>query len=100
MTVGYLEVAADGVYLAVRVTPKSRRPGIGGIGDGANLAVAVNAAPEDGKANEATIAALAEFFGVPKRQIALVKGAASRLKRFKIAGAPEALRKSIEEKLA
>jgi hypothetical protein len=97
---GYLEVAADGVYLAVRVTPKSRRPGIGGIGDGANLAVAVNAAPEDGKANEATIAALAEFFGVPKRQIALVKGSASRLKRFKIAGAPEALRKSIEEKLA
>jgi uncharacterized protein (TIGR00251 family) len=97
---GYLEVAADGVYLAVRVTPKSRRPGIGGIGDGANLAVAVNAAPEDGKANEATIAALAEFFGVPKRQIALVKGSASRLKRFKIAGAPEALRKSIEGKLA
>jgi uncharacterized protein len=97
---GYLEVAADGVYLAVRVTPKSRRPGIGGIGDGANLAVAVNAAPEDGKANEATIAALAEFFGVPKRQFALVKGATSRLKRFKIAGAPEALRKTIEGKFA
>jgi uncharacterized protein (TIGR00251 family) len=97
---GYLEVAADGVYLAVRVTPKSRRPGIGGIGDGANLAVAVNAAPEDGKANEATIAALAEFFGFPKRQIALVKGAASRLKRFKIVGVPEALRKTIEGKLA
>jgi uncharacterized protein len=94
---GYLEVAADGVYLAVRVTPKSRRPGIGGIGDGTNLAVAVNAAPEDGKANDA---ALAEFFGVPKRQFALVKGATSRLKRFKIAGMPEALRKTIEGKLA
>jgi len=97
---GHLEVATDGVYLAVRVTPKSRRPGVGGIGDGTNLAVAVNAAPEDGKANEATLAALADFFGLPKRQFELVKGATSRLKRFKIVSMPEALRKTIEGKLA
>jgi uncharacterized protein YggU (UPF0235/DUF167 family) len=97
---GYLETGADGVFLAVRVTPKSRRPGVGALREGAALCVAVNAAPENSKANDATVELLAGFFGIPKRSFALTHGATSRAKRFWIAGDPAALRRTIESKLA
>jgi len=81
----------DGVYLAVRVTPRSRRPGIGGMEADGALAVAVSAPPEDGKATAAVIGLLAEHFGLPKRAFVLTQGASARRKRFKIEGAPAAL---------
>ena len=88
---GYLELAADGVYLAVRVTPKSRRPGIGGIGSDGSLAVAVSAPPEDGKATQAAVELLAAHFALPRRAFTLTQGAASRRKRFRVEGPPESL---------
>ncbi|MBI3507053.1 MAG: DUF167 domain-containing protein [Proteobacteria bacterium] len=81
----------DGVYLAVRVTPRSRRPGIGGLEADGALAVAVSAAPEDGKATEAAVELLAAHFGLPKRAFVLTQGASARRKRFKIEGAPATL---------
>ena len=42
------------------------------------------APPVDGKANEALIALLSKEFGVPKRDIEITKGAASRNKIVKI----------------
>lgn len=48
--------------------------------------VRVTAAPEGGAANRAVIALLAEALGVAPSRIALVRGASSRDKLFRIEG--------------
>lgn len=51
---------------------------------GAVLRVRVTAAPEGGEANRAVTALLAEALGVAPSRIALVRGATSRDKLFRI----------------
>jgi uncharacterized protein (TIGR00251 family) len=71
--------------IAIRVTPRSSKPGIGGWRTGADgreeLEVRVAAAPSDGQANAAVIKLLATALGVPKGAIAIVSGDISRHKR-------------------
>ena len=74
---------ADGEgRLAVRVTPGARAEGIE-IADG-RVQVKVRTKPEDGKATAAVAAMLAAALGVPPSQIALLRGATSREKLFRI----------------
>lgn len=94
-----LVAVADGVFLSVRVTPRSRRPGIGAVVEDGALAVAVTAAPENGRATEATIEMLAEHFGMPKRAFVLTQGASARHKRFKIEGKPADLYAAMKARL-
>ena len=56
--------------------------GAGGVA----LAVRVSAAPVDGAANDALVRCLAKAFGAAKRDVRIVGGATSRLKRVEIAG--------------
>ena len=70
----------------VRLTPRARRTGIGGV-HGAALKVSVHAAPVEGAANEALIVLLAKAFRVAKRDVAILSGLASREKRVCIRGA-------------
>jgi len=74
--------------LAVRVTPRSDRPGIGGWRSGADgreeLEVRVAEAPADGAANDAVVKLLAQAFGISRAQVAIVSGHASRHKRIAI----------------
>jgi uncharacterized protein len=84
-----LRAVKDGVTLAVRVQPGAKKTAIVGIyGEGATaqLKIAVNAPPIDGRANEALIAFLAEFFSLPRSAIALTSGASSRSKVFLLRG--------------
>jgi len=84
-----LRSAAEGVTLAVRAQPGAKRTAIVGIyGEGitAQLKVAVQAPPLEGRANEALIAFLAETFGLPKNAIQLVSGELSRSKVFLLRG--------------
>jgi uncharacterized protein (TIGR00251 family) len=67
----------------VRVQPKARANAVKGW-HGEALRVSVTAAPEDGKANRAVIALLAETFDVAPSSINLVRGAASRDKWFRM----------------
>ena len=67
----------------MRVQPKARESAIIGWQAGA-LRVRVTAAPEDGRANRAVIALLAEALSVPPSSIALVRGATSRDKWFRL----------------
>lgn len=71
--------------IAIRVTPRSSKPGIGGwraAADGREeLEVRVAAAPTDGEANAAVIKLLAKELGVPKGAIEIVRGETSRHKR-------------------
>jgi hypothetical protein len=75
----------EGGLLEVRVTPRARRTAIGGW-RGSALSVHVTAAPTDGRANRAVAELLAETLGVPRSAVLLVGGAASRDKRFRVAG--------------
>ena len=74
--------------VAIRVTPRSARPGIGGWRAGADgrdqLEVRVAEAPADGAANAAVVKLLAKALGVSRAEVRLVSGAASRHKRVAV----------------
>jgi len=84
-----LREVAGGVALAVRAQPGAKRTAIIGVygeGDAAQLKIAVQAPPVEGRANEALITFLAETFAVPKRSVELMSGELSRSKVFLIRG--------------
>jgi hypothetical protein len=95
-----LDEHAEGIVLRVRAQPAARRSAITGQHDGA-LKIAVAAAPERGKANDAVVALLAKQLSLPKSAIRLLSGEASRRKRFLILGVSlDDLRARIEKALA
>ncbi len=69
----------------VRVQPRSKRNAVTKIADG-SLKVYVTAPPEDGRANEAVVEAIAEWVGVKRRQVEIIRGATSRNKVVRITG--------------
>ncbi len=83
---------ADGVLLAVKVTPKSARSAVIGCAldatGGKWLAVTVTAAPEAGRANDAVLALLAKRLAMPRSRCRVIAGATSRWKRVLVAGDP------------
>ena len=90
---------ADGIRLRLKVQPKARREGIVGWTpdpDGEALKLSVGAPPEDGKANAAVIALLAEALGVAKSAISVVSGATDRRKLVEIRGDETRLRAALD----
>jgi len=89
------QVAANGLALTVRLTPKGGRDAIDGVermADGRSvLKVRVRAAPSEGEANDALVRLMAKALGVAPRQVSLAAGATARIKRLEIAGAGPAL---------
>ena len=80
----------DGVALSVKVHPRSRRPGVqGAIGD--RLRISVTEPPEDGRANRAVCAAIADLLHVSRSAVIVTAGAASRDKTLRVAGDPATL---------
>ncbi|MDO8105612.1 DUF167 domain-containing protein [Isoptericola sp. b441] len=63
--------------VAIRVKPGASRTTVGGA-HGDRLVVAVTARAVDGAATEAALAAVADAFGLRRRQVRLVSGATSR----------------------
>jgi hypothetical protein len=79
----------DGVTLAVRAQPGAKKTAITGMygeGAAAQLKIAVQAPPVDGRANEALIAFLAEIFSLPRSSVVLEAGEHSRSKVFLLRG--------------
>ena len=74
--------------LAVRVTPRSSRPGLGGWRAGADgreeLEIRVAEPPADGAANDAVVKLLAKALGISRSELSIVSGATSRHKRIAI----------------
>ena len=75
-------LAVSGAEFAVRVTPRARVAAC--VLDGDVWRIAVGAPPEDGRANAAVAEALAHALGVAKGRLVLLRGAASRDKRFRL----------------
>jgi uncharacterized protein len=94
-------VTPDGLALAVRLTPKGGRDAIEGVAqlsDGRRVLKArVCAAAVAGEANAALVGLLAAALGVAGRDVRLVAGAGSRLKRLGIAGAGATLAAALEK---
>jgi uncharacterized protein (TIGR00251 family) len=80
-----LEQSTAGTILPVKAQPGARRNAIVSEHAGA-LRVAVTAAPDKGKANEAIAELLAKTFDIPKSAVELITGATSRQKRFMLKG--------------
>jgi uncharacterized protein (TIGR00251 family) len=74
--------------LAVRVTPRSSKPGISGWRTGADgreeLEIRVAEAPADGAANDAVVKLLAKALGLSRSELSIISGSTSRHKRIAI----------------
>ncbi len=81
---------ADGIRVAIKLTPKAARDRIDGVArtvDGeAFLKVSVTTVPEDGKANAALIGLLSKVWRVPRSAMAIIRGATDRHKVLHITG--------------
>ncbi|MBE9606694.1 DUF167 domain-containing protein [Acetobacteraceae bacterium H6797] len=85
---------ARGLQLRLKVQPRAKRESVGGLApgvEGPRLRVAVNVAPEDGKANKAVTALLARHLHVPPAAVTLLHGATSREKTVLVEGDPASL---------
>lgn len=69
----------------LRVTPGASQPAVGGR-RGEALVVRVAERAVDGKATEAALRAVADAFGVARRDVVLVRGATSRDKVVDVEG--------------
>lgn len=91
----YATATAEGLRLALKVTPGARKTALRGpapeAGGGTVLGLAVTAPPEGGKANAAVIALLARQLGVAKSQVEIRAGTGDRRKTVLIRGDPAAL---------
>lgn len=83
-------IAGDALLLDVRLTPRGSRDALEGaeqLSDGRPVVKArVRAAPEDGKANAALEALVADAMGVAKSKVAVIQGQTARLKTVAVRG--------------
>ena len=84
-----------GVLVDVRLTPRGGCDAIDGVERRADgrvvLKARVRAAPFEGQANAAPCRLLADALNVAPRQVAVVAGATTRVKRIEIAGEAKSL---------
>ena len=97
-------ILADGIEIAVRLTPNAHRDALNEIrplADGVPvLAAQVRAVPEKGAANKALERMLAARLGVAPSRVAVVRGTTSRRKLVHVAGKPAVLIAALEAALA
>ncbi|MCV7380922.1 hypothetical protein BST11_12570 [Mycobacterium alsense] len=70
--------------VVVTVKPGSRKGPLVETGPDGELTIYVREPAVDGKANAAVTRLLADHLGLPKSRVALVSGATSRQKRFRV----------------
>jgi uncharacterized protein YggU (UPF0235/DUF167 family) len=94
---------AGGLTLTVRLTPKSSRDEVEGLGvfDGEPVLKArVRALPSDGAANQALCRLIAKWLKRPASAVSIAAGGKSRLKQVRLEGEPAALQVEVEAALA
>jgi uncharacterized protein len=76
---------ADELTISVRVVPRASKSEIIELVDG-HMKVRIAAPPVDGEANTELIKLLSRYFNVAKRDIELVSGMTSRMKKVRVTG--------------
>jgi uncharacterized protein (TIGR00251 family) len=95
-------MGAGCVIVRVRVSPKSSKDTIDGVGptaEGPALKVRVRAVPADGEANAAVEHLLADWIGVPKSSVSVSSGHRSRVKSLQILGDSTSLQTRLAARL-
>jgi uncharacterized protein (TIGR00251 family) len=77
------------IILKIYVQPKARAPGLVGT-HGDEIKIKLVSPPQDGKANEELISFLSHFFSLPKSNLDILSGHASRHKQVAFRGVNEA----------
>jgi hypothetical protein len=72
------------LVIKAKITPKSGRCEIAGALADGTIKIKLKSAPEQGKANEELIELLAEELGIPKRNMAIISGHTSPVKKILI----------------
>ena len=72
------------LVLDIKAIPRSRTAEVSDVMAKSVLKVKVTAAPEKGRANEEICAVLADYLGVPKRNVEVIHGHTSPQKRVRI----------------
>ncbi len=94
----------EGLRVAVRLAPRAkfdRLLGIAPAADGGRvLKVSVTAPARDGRANEALLQLLAQAWHLPRRNLSIVTGAASRIKIVHVTGDPHQLIAKLSAEIA
>ncbi|MBX9925184.1 MAG: DUF167 domain-containing protein [Hyphomicrobiaceae bacterium] len=94
---------SDGLIVRIRATPRAERDAVGQIietADGPAIAVRVRTVAQDGRANAACEATVAEWLGLAKSCVALTSGGKSRIKSLLVMGNVPSLIERIERNLA
>ncbi len=87
MSRGFLVPTRGGVLIKLRVSPGAKRSSIEGAYGEDSLKLRVAAPPVDGKANEEAERFLAKVLGLPRSEVAIVRGASGRDKTVLVRGA-------------
>src|SRR5258708_15657077 len=91
--------SAQGISVALRVTPRGGRDEIDGLETLANgrtvVKMRVRAIAEGGKANRAVVELLARALGVPRARVRVLSGTTSRLKQIPVDADPAKLRDAL-----
>ena len=87
MSRGFLVPTGDGVLIRLRVSPGAKRSSLdGGYGEN-SLKLRVAAPPVNGKANAEAERFLTKTLGVPRSEVAVVRGASGRDRAVLVRGA-------------
>ena len=104
MPEGPLFPTRSGLRLLIRLSPRAKADRLNGVaaaaGGGKVLAAMVKAPPEGGRANEALLQLLAQEWRMPRRDLSIVAGVASRHKTVHIAGDPRELLARLADRVA
>jgi uncharacterized protein len=92
---GPITVTRDGLRVTIRLSPRAKADRLLALtataAGGYAIKASVTAPPEGGRANEALLQLLARAWRLPRRDLAIVAGTASRNKSVSIAGDPRRL---------
>lgn len=89
----FYRVSDGALILKVRVQPGARSDAVSGVVEGV-LRIRLAAPAQEGRANEALRAFIAERLGTAKSRVSIIKGLTGRLKHVRVLGArfaPETL---------
>lgn len=84
-----IESTKGGVRLHLFIQPKSSKNEVVGPHNG-EIKVKLTAPPVDGRANECLIEFMSDLFGIPKRDVHLIRGDTGRHKVVELTGLKEA----------
>ena len=101
---GPITPTRDGLRVAIRLSPRAKSDRLLGIiataEGGRTVKASVTAPAQDGRANEALLQLLARAWRLPRRDLSIVVGAASRSKIVRVVGEPRQLIAKLSSEIA